>query len=54
MNNKAYPPQNQPHPLSGQHSALKKEVMDEGKPIDSGINQPHNAKKEGLGPNTNR
>lgn len=41
-------------PTNEQCPAPKKELMDEEKPINSGISQPHNTKKEALGPNTDR
>lgn len=47
-------PQNQPHPLSQQHAQHHRQAMEKGKPASSGVTQPHNAKKEALGPNTNR
>lgn len=37
-----------------QHPAQQKVEMDAWKIRGSGISQPHNAKKEGLGPNTKR
>lgn len=36
------------------HPAQQKTSADAEKMMSSGISQPHNAKKEALGPNTNR
>jgi hypothetical protein len=54
MSKNARNPQGQQYHKTSQPETTKKDVMDEGKPLSSGITQPHNAKKEGLGPNTKR
>lgn len=45
---------NQSAQEENQHPAQQKVEMNAGKLRGSGISQQHNAKKEGLGPNTNR
>jgi hypothetical protein len=54
MSKNARNPQGQQYHKTSQPETTKKDGMDEGKPLSSGITQPHNAKKEGLGPNTKR
>jgi hypothetical protein len=54
MSKNAKNPQGQQYHNTSQPETNKKDSMDEGNPASSGITQPHNAKKEALGPNTKR
>lgn len=45
---------NQSYQEEVRRPAQQKVELNAGKVCGSGISQPHNAKKEGLGPNTNR
>ncbi|MCC8123308.1 MAG: hypothetical protein LIO58_07195 [Oscillospiraceae bacterium] len=44
----------QRHDQSGRRQTEQKVTLQEGKPPEAGITQPHQAKKEALGQNTKR
>lgn len=54
MNEKQMESKGKPQQESKEQSRQNAPSLTGGKPISSGITQPHNANKESLGPNTKR